>query len=64
MFLSPQIDPEEEEEINSELPLGETNDEKKPFIRKLPEFKFWYQMTRALIICLFLTLTSMTDIPV
>jgi hypothetical protein len=39
-FLTPQIDPEMESE-NSGLPT-QTDDEFKPFIRRLPEFKFWY----------------------
>lgn len=38
-FLSPQVDPEFDEDSNS-LPL-KTNDEFKPFVRRLPEFKFW-----------------------
>lgn len=58
-FLSPQVDPEDEEK--SELPLS---DEVKPFIRKLPEFKFWYSLTRATLISLFLTLFRIFDIPV
>ena len=37
-FLSPQIDPESEGEV---LPTI-SNDEFKPFVRRLPEFKFWY----------------------
>ncbi len=37
-FLSPQVDPESE---GPGLPSKET-DEFKPFIRRLPEFKFWY----------------------
>jgi hypothetical protein len=37
-FLSPQVDPEIED---PGLPSKET-DEFKPFIRRLPEFKFWY----------------------
>ncbi|KAI5068965.1 hypothetical protein GOP47_0015266 [Adiantum capillus-veneris] len=37
-FLSPQVDPESE---GPTLPSKGT-DEFKPFIRRLPEFKFWY----------------------
>jgi hypothetical protein len=37
-FLSPQVDPEVEE--GPELPT-KSNQEFKPFIRRLPEFKFW-----------------------
>lgn len=62
-FLSPQVDPEEDaqESGNTELPL---NDEVKPFIRKLPEFKVWYSATRAVLISLVCTVTRITDIPV
>jgi len=37
-FISPQVDPENE---GLELPKTST-DEFKPFVRKLPEFKFWF----------------------
>ena len=37
-FLSPQVDPEGE---GPALPT-KGSDEFKPFIRRLPEFKFWY----------------------
>ena len=40
-FLSPQWDPETEETDASGLPT-KGDDEFKPFVRKLPEFKFWY----------------------
>lgn len=36
-FISPQVDPENE---GMELPTTST-DEFKPFVRRLPEFKFW-----------------------
>jgi hypothetical protein len=41
-FLSPRFDPElsSEEEGSPALPTS-TDDEFKPFIRRLPEFKFW-----------------------
>ena len=36
-FLTPQIDPESEGPV-----LPRNNDEEfRPFVRKLPEFKFW-----------------------
>jgi len=38
-FLSPQVDPESEEGM--ELPTN-SRDEFKPFVRRLPEYKFWY----------------------
>lgn len=36
-FLSPQVDPESE---GPALPM-KGSDEFKPFVRRLPEFKFW-----------------------
>lgn len=43
---------------------GGDGGEFKPFIRKLPEYKFWYGATRATIMSLMCTLTQLTDIPV
>ena len=31
------------------------DDEFRPFIRRLPEFKFWYNLTKAFIIAFFMT---------
>jgi hypothetical protein len=64
-FLQPKFDPsiQQEAEENS-LEAGENTQEFKPFIRRLPEFKFWYRGTVAIVISLFLTLFSFTDIPV
>ncbi|KAI9305120.1 Golgi membrane protein [Cunninghamella echinulata] len=69
-FLTPKIDPSMEMDTNeSELEEGPTlpmkNDEEfKPFIRRLPEFKFWYSVTKATIIALFCSFFSIFDIPV
>lgn len=71
-FLTPKFDPSLEQEMKSESieeGLGEdaeTNDqdEFKPFIRRLPEFKFWYYSTRAIVIALTLSFFSLFDIPV
>ena len=45
-FLSPRIDPEfasEDDDDDDVAPLPtQTDQEFKPFIRRLPEFKFWY----------------------
>jgi hypothetical protein len=42
-FLTPRsMDVEQETEQNPEDLPSFSNDEYKPFIRKLPEFKFWY----------------------
>ncbi len=39
-------------------------DEFKPFIRRLPEFKFWYGCAKAVLTALALTFFSVFDIPV
>mmetsp|Transcript_2435 Transcript_2435/g.3197 ORF Transcript_2435/g.3197 Transcript_2435/m.3197 type:complete len:184 (-) Transcript_2435:10-561(-) len=64
-FLSPQIDPEllETDEDNKGLPTT-SDDEFKPFIRRVPEFKFWYSMSRAIVISLVCTMFPFLDIPV
>eukprot|EP00244_Chara_vulgaris_P010027 TRINITY_DN4453_c0_g1_i2.p1 TRINITY_DN4453_c0_g1~~TRINITY_DN4453_c0_g1_i2.p1 ORF type:complete len:198 (-),score=19.96 TRINITY_DN4453_c0_g1_i2:490-1083(-) len=59
-FLSPKQEPDGE---GPALP-SKNSDEFKPFIRRLPEFKFWYQFTRAFIIAFFLTFFSLFDVPV
>ena len=40
------------------------DEEFRPFIRRLPEFKFWYSSTRALAISFVLTWFEIFDIPV
>lgn len=59
-FLSPQSDPETE---GPTLPTSK-DDEFRPFIRRLPEFKFWYSMTKAFVVCFFMTFFSVFNIPV
>jgi hypothetical protein len=39
-------------------------DEFKPFIRRLPEFKFWHSATRAITISFVCTWFSIFDVPV
>ncbi|RXK35998.1 hypothetical protein M231_06712 [Tremella mesenterica] len=43
---------------------GGEDEEFRPFIRRLPEFKFWYSSTRATAIALLCTITRATDVPV
>jgi hypothetical protein len=50
-FLSPQSDPEIE---GPTLPTSK-DDEFRPFIRRLPEFKFWYALTKAFCIAFVMT---------
>eukprot|EP01018_Ginkgo_biloba_P035078 Gb_04314 [translate_table: standard] len=59
-FLSPQADLETD---GPALPT-KGNDEFKPFIRRLPEFKFWYALTKAFCIAFVLTFFSIFDVPV
>lgn len=41
-----------------------SDEEFKPFIRRLPEFKFWYWATRAITISFFCTFFEIFNIPV
>uniref|UniRef100_J3MHH8 peptidylprolyl isomerase n=2 Tax=Oryza brachyantha TaxID=4533 RepID=J3MHH8_ORYBR len=40
------------------------SDEFKPFIRRLPEFKFWYAITKAFCVAFVMTFFSVFDVPV
>lgn len=66
-FLSPKIDPAmadfEESEDGPELPT-KVNEEFRPFIRRLPEFKFWYSVCKSTIIALFCTFFEVFNVPV
>lgn len=69
-FLSPKIDPEfmaDQEDLDPDsgpsLPTRAT-DEFKPFVRRLPEFKFWRNGTYATLLSLFLSLFEAFDLPV
>lgn len=41
-----------------------TADEFRPFVRRLPEFKFWYSCTNATILSFFATFFKFCDVPV
>lgn len=62
-FLSPLVDPELEPSDGPMLPT-KGSDEFKPFIRRLPEFKFWYAITKAFCVAFVMTFFSMFDVPV
>ncbi|KAB2628122.1 protein RER1B-like [Pyrus ussuriensis x Pyrus communis] len=62
-FLSPKVDPELEALDGASLPTR-GSDEFKPFIRRLPEFKFWYSITKAFCIAFLMTFFSAFDVPV
>lgn len=62
-FLSPKVDPELEVLDGASLPT-KGSDEFKPFIRRLPEFKFWYAITKAFCVAFVMTFFSVFDVPV
>eukprot|EP00668_Euglena_longa_P028905 GGOE01036239.1.p1 GENE.GGOE01036239.1~~GGOE01036239.1.p1 ORF type:complete len:175 (+),score=21.72 GGOE01036239.1:35-559(+) len=61
-FLSPQTDPEFDDD-GMQLPTR-SDDEFRPFVRKLPEYKFWLSTCRAFIIGMLLTTSRAFDVPV
>jgi len=67
LFLTPKQDPSladiDEDDDAPRLPTRST-EEFRPFVRRLPEFKFWYITFKALIISLILTLFSIFNVPV
>ncbi|KAI6649662.1 Protein RER1-like isoform X1 [Oopsacas minuta] len=72
LFLSPKIDPgmdewdlEDEwgESEAPQLPIT-SNQEFRPFIRRLPEFKFWLSSIKAFLIAFICTFFSIFNIPV
>merc|ERR1712029_818546 len=66
-FLTPKIDPAmaeyEADEDGPALPTSQ-NEEFRPFIRRLPEFKFWYSATKATTIAFVCTFFELFNIPV
>ncbi|THU49464.1 hypothetical protein C4D60_Mb06t09850 [Musa balbisiana] len=62
-FLSPLVDPEIEVSDGPALPT-KGSDEFKPFVRRLPEFKFWYSITKAFCVAFAMTFFSVFDVPV
>jgi len=66
-FLSPKIDPafemDSEDEDGPSLPSS-NNDEFRPFMRRLPEFKFWLSTMKSTLIAFFLTFFEIFDVPV
>lgn len=68
-FLQPKFDPSIEQDEGMEdgaaggLPTKQ-DEEFRPFIRRLPEFKFWYSSTRAIAIGFVCTWFAVFDVPV
>ncbi|PJF17778.1 hypothetical protein PSACC_02415 [Paramicrosporidium saccamoebae] len=71
LFLSPRHDPAE---LSNDTPLeaepslpslpSRRDDEFRPFVRRLPEFRFWYNATWATVIGLGCTIFPALDLPV
>ncbi|XP_072036182.1 protein RER1-like [Amphiura filiformis] len=64
-FLSPKIDPAftDESDDGPSLPTRQS-EEFRPFIRRLPEFKFWHSATKAILIAMFCTCFEAFNVPV
>ncbi|KAK2168275.1 hypothetical protein LSH36_18g00034 [Paralvinella palmiformis] len=64
-FLTPKIDPavNDSDEDGPTLPT-KANEEFRPFMRRLPEFKFWYSASKAVTISMFCTCFDALNIPV
>ncbi|VEU19879.1 DEKNAAC100881 [Brettanomyces naardenensis] len=69
-FLTPKFDPSLEQEYENESieegtsRMDENDEEFRPFIRRLPEFRFWFKATSATAISLACSLFPLFDIPV
>lgn len=64
-FLTPKIDPalDLDDDQGPELPT-KANEEFRPFIRRLPEFKFWYAISKSTLIGIICTFFDVFNIPV
>jgi len=58
-FLSPQVDPE----LDYEIPAEEET-EFRPFVRRVPEFKFWWAAFKWGVVSSFLTFFQALNLPV
>ncbi|KAL4583511.1 hypothetical protein LXL04_008085 [Taraxacum kok-saghyz] len=61
-FLSPQVDPEFEEPFDGLALPTHGSEEFRPFVRRLPEFK--YSITKAVCLAFVLTFFFIFDVPV
>lgn len=65
-FLTPKVDPALRsyyEDDEGELPTN-VNEEFRPFMRRLSEFKFWYSAMKATTVAMFCTFFELFNIPV
>ena len=65
LFLTPVVvdDMEDYDDDEPRLPT-KSDEEYRPFMRRLPEFKFWNTTNRSLLISIFCTFFEIFDIPV
>lgn len=71
-FISPKFDPSLESDTDMEdgMPSGQSSlptksdEEFKPFVRRLPEFKFWHSATRAICIAFLCSWSEIFNLPV
>lgn len=71
-FISPKFDPSLEADTDMEdgVPAGQSslptkNDQEfKPFVRRLPEFKFWHSATRAISLGFLCSWSEIFNLPV
>ncbi|KAG5282109.1 hypothetical protein AALO_G00052310 [Alosa alosa] len=64
-FLSPKVDPSllDDGDEGPALPTKQ-NEEFRPFIRRLPEFKFWHSATKGIVIAMICTFFEAFNVPV
>uniref|UniRef100_A0A0B6ZZZ3 Protein RER1 n=1 Tax=Arion vulgaris TaxID=1028688 RepID=A0A0B6ZZZ3_9EUPU len=66
-FLTPKTDPAGFEQSESDqgpsLPT-KNNEEFRPFLRRLPEFKFWYSVCKAIVVAMICTCFEALNMPV
>ena len=72
-FISPKFDPslEQDQDMEDGVPAGQEsalptkNDQEfKPFVRRLPEFKFWHAATRAITLAFACSWSEIFNLPV
>mmetsp|Transcript_9105 Transcript_9105/g.40022 ORF Transcript_9105/g.40022 Transcript_9105/m.40022 type:complete len:298 (-) Transcript_9105:835-1728(-) len=64
-FLQPKDYSSLTDSTTSEEPALPTKlDEFRPFVRKLPEFKFWYSLTKAVLLAILATFNPVFNVPV
>ncbi|CAI9777747.1 unnamed protein product [Fraxinus pennsylvanica] len=63
-FLSPNVDPEIQDIRDGPNLPTRGSDEFRPFVRRLPEFKFWHSLAKAFCFAFVLTFFSAFDVPV